>query len=193
MDCERCILRDNKHNSQGEIGRNGGRRASKCPRSRYAETERWEREREYPAGFYHRALHCSLTISSSFLGRGDGRTGTNGRRKSCGTCRCSRRPCHRTWKTPITRRSLKRRSSLSLAKTERRGREEVIGSQRETTAWRGCPSRFHVKEENSCGRICGAFPREADDSLFFYYPSLCSCPSIPLSLSRFLASSLDRE
>lgn len=135
MDCERYILRDDKHNSQRARDGDGDGRVNVDVREiRRSKKARERREGGYPTGFYHRALHCSLTISSSFSGRGDGRAGTNGRRKSCGTCRCSRRPCHRTWKTPITRQSLKRRPPLSLAKTERRRKR---GSCREPTRDRG--------------------------------------------------------
>lgn len=135
-DCEGYILRDNKHHFQGEVDRDEGG-ADGQVNAVVREMPRQKGEGGYPAGFYHRALHRSPNdLLILFGGRGGGRKQTSGntngrRRKSCGTCRCGRRPCHRTWKTSITRQSLKRRS---LA----RGREDEgeRGSRREPTRGR---------------------------------------------------------
>lgn len=144
-------------------------------------------ERGYPAGFYHRALHCSLTIFSSFTGRGNRRAGTSGRRKSCGTCRCSCRPCHRTWKTPITRQSLKRRLPLSLAveKVKRWGRGKSSGANERPrhgeNVLRDSTWRKGILAEESAV----LFRERRGGWLFFFYSSLCPPASPSLSFSCF--------
>ena len=164
-----------------------GRRISKCRGSRNAWVEKWG----YLAGFYHRALHCSLTISSFFSERGRRRAGTNERRKSCGTCRCSHRPCHCTWKTSITRQSLKRRPPhlLVVEKTRKKGscRKPTKGHGAERTSFK-IPSegREFLRKNLRC------FPRdEADGSFFlsslslFLPPFLSLCHSLSLSRCFF--------
>lgn len=191
MDCEKCIwgiiniFRERERDRQG--------RARKCGGSR---KRRGRKAREDIRPVFIIALHCSLTISSPFSEREEvDEWEQTDVEKVVGRADVAAefgRPCHRTWKTSITRQSLKRRLPYLPAVQKTRKSGSRRGSQRETAAQRGRPSRFHVKEGNSCGRICGAFPRDEADGSFFFIISLFVPPSLPLVLSLLLFF-LDRE
>jgi len=87
------------------------------------------------------------------------------------------RPCHRTWKTSITRQSLKRRPPhlLAVGKTRKRGSRRE--TRRTEDVLRDSTWRKRILAEESAA----LFRETRQMVLLFYHPSLCS--SLPPSLS----------
>lgn len=190
MDCEKCIwgiiniFRERERDRQG--------RARKCGGSR---KRRGRKAREDIRPVFIIALHCSLTISSPFSERGSRRVGTNGRRKSCGTCRCSRwvRPAVSSYLENLNYATvIKASSSRTCPRSRRRGRVEVVG---EPTRDRGAErTSFEIPREGRefLRKNLRRFSARRGGRLFFFIISLFVPPSLPLVLSLLLLF-LDRE
>lgn len=181
MDCEKCIW--GIINIFRERDRQG--RARKCGGSR---KRRGRKAREDIRPVFIIALHRSLTISSPFSERGSRRVGTNGRRKSCGTCRCSRwvRPTVSSYLENLNYATVIKASSSVLARGPEDEEEWKSSGANERPRRREDVLRDSTWRKGILAEESAALFRETRrTALFFYHLSLC--PSLPASRSLSLA------